>query len=470
MKGPLWKGRFSKPPSQALTELSRSLQFDIRLWPQDIACTRAHAGALCRAGLISPEDEARVVEALERAAGALEAGAFIFDPADEDIHSCLERYLMAELGDLGARIHAGRSRNDLVVTDLRLWLKVEIPAIAGAVHGLQSVLYRRAVRHQGDLAPGFTHLQRAQPVVLAHHLLAHAFALGRDFDRLVGAYRRADVCALGAAAFAGTSLPLDPVTTASELGFSGVFDNSADAVSTRDFALEFLSAVAILGVQLSRMGEELVLWTSQEFGFAVLDDAFSTGSSIMPQKKNPDVAELIRARSARLTAHLMHLLGVLKGLPLAYNRDLQEDKEPVFDAADCVLLALSALTGALDTIVFDTVRLAQAAEEGGAGATDLAEALVLKGVPFRHAHEAVGSLVARAAAQGKKLQELSEQELSSAHPLMEPSMLEHLTARISAGSRLSHGGTAPERVTEQLARLQGLLEQEQSWLRDTGPG
>jgi argininosuccinate lyase len=464
MTGPLWKGRFAKGPSEALAELSVSIHFDSHLWQQDVAATRAHSGALRRAGLISSQEQAELATALDRAAKSFKEGTFAYDPSDEDIHSAVERFLTDELGELGAKIHAGRSRNDLVVTDLRLWLKEAIPSIARGVLELQATLLRRAKEHQGLLAPGYTHLQRAQPVLLAHHLLAHAFALARDFDRLAGAYRRADVSCLGAAAFAGTALPLDPVETAEELGFAAVFDNSADAVAARDFALEFLAAAAILATQLSRMGEEIVLWTTAEFGFATLDDAFATGSSIMPQKKNPDVAELVRAKSARVTADLMHLLGVLKGLPLAYNRDLQEDKEPVFDAAESVARALSALAGAFHTLVFDAARLEAAAGGGGSGATDLAEALVMKGVPFRHAHEAVGRLVAAAARSGKELEDLDSSELAAAHPELVPEMLELLDPRRSVSSRKSHGGTAPERVAEQIDRMESILKDQSRWL------
>ncbi|HEX2054081.1 MAG TPA: argininosuccinate lyase [Actinomycetota bacterium] len=464
MTGPLWKGRFTKGPSEALAELSRSIHFDQRLWPQDVAATRAHASNLRRAGLISKADEEEIGRALDRAVEAFSAGTFVFDPSDEDIHSAVERFLTDQLGDLGARIHAGRSRNDLVVTDFRLWLKDAIPPIAAGICGLQEALVGQARAHPDALAPGYTHLQRAQPVLLAHHLMAHAFALARDFDRLRNAYRRADVSCLGAAAFAGTTLPLDPVGTAAELGFAEVFDNSADAVGSRDFALEFLSAAAILGVQLSRIGEELVLWTSSEFGFATLDDAFATGSSIMPQKKNPDVAELVRGKSARVIGDLVQLLSVVKGLPMAYNRDLQEDKEPVFDAADSVAMCLAALTGTISSLTFNEDRLDAAARGGGSGATDIAEALVKKGVPFRHAHEAVGKLVAVAAGQGKELTGLTAGELSDAHPELDPSMLELLDARRSVQARASHGGTSPEQVKRQLERLGRILEEQRLWL------
>lgn len=464
MTGALWKGRFAAEPSGALAKLSSSLHFDSRLWPQDVLATRAHAGALVRAGLLSAEEGSAVSAALDELEAEFSPGYLLVNSADEDTHSVLERHLTAKLGTLGAKIHAGRSRNDLVVTDLRLWLKQAIPQIARELLLLQEVLLRRARQHRATLAPGYTHLQRAQPILLAHHLLAHGFALARDFERLEGAYRRADVSCLGAAAFAGTTLPLDPVATARDLGFAGVFDNSADAVASRDFALEFLSAAAILGTQLSRIGEEIVLWTSSEFAFATLDDSFATGSSIMPQKKNPDVAELVRAKSARITADLMHLLGVLKGLPLAYNRDLQEDKEPVFDAADSLALCLPALAGALDTLVFDVERLARAAGESGASATDLAEALVMQGVAFRHAHEAVGKLVAVAAGSGRRLEDLEQKDLDQVHPLLSCSMLRLLTPQQSVNARRSHGGTAPERVGEQVETLERVIAQQRTWL------
>jgi argininosuccinate lyase len=463
MSEPLWAGRFSKGPSEALAELSRSIHYDQRLWPHDIACTRAHAANLRRAGLISADDEAALGGALDKAAAAFADGSFVFNPSDEDIHSAVERFLTDELGDLGARIHAGRSRNDLVVTDFRLWLKAAIPAIAEGVLALQEALVAQAEAHVETLAPGYTHLQRAQPVLLAHHLLAHAFALARDFDRLKGAYNRSDVSGLGAAAFAGTTLPLDPVGTARDLGFSAVFDNSADAVGARDFALEFLAAAAILGTQLSRIGEEVVLWTSTEFGFATLDDAFATGSSIMPQKKNPDVAELVRGKSARITGDLVHLLGVVKGLPMAYNRDLQEDKEPVFDAADTVSLCLAALTGTIGTLKFNPDRLEAAARGGAAGATDLAEALVKEGVPFRHAHEAIGKLVAVAAGRNAELADLTAEELQAAHPKLHIEMLDLLDARRSVSSRASHGGTSPDQIAAQLKRLKSVLDEQRQW-------
>jgi len=443
---------------------SASIDYDQRLWEEDIQTTQAHVRGLAKAHLLSDEEVATIERALEEAAMAFRDSSFFFDPSDEDIHSALERFLTSRLGDTGAKIHAGRSRNDLVVTDLRLWLKKQILRLARAIFDFEQVLCEKSREYRGAIVCGYTHLQRAQPVLLPHLLLAHAFALARDFDRMAGAYLRTDVSGLGAAAFAGTTLPLDPESTAEYLNFAGVFDNAADAVADRDFALEFLSSGAILAVHLSRLAEEIILFTSEEFGFAVLSDDYATGSSIMPQKKNPDVAELVRAKSARVTANLVHLLGVLKGLPLAYNRDLQEDKEPVFDTAECLSGALAAFAGAMRGITFNTDKMQEAASGGSAGATDLAEALVKKGVPFRQAHEAIGRLVALAQSSGGDLTKLSLEQLREAHPLLTSEMLLLVDPRTSVNSRNSHGGTSPEQITAQLERMEKKLAAQQDWL------
>ncbi|HEU5002373.1 MAG TPA: argininosuccinate lyase [Actinomycetota bacterium] len=460
MADPLWGGRFGAPPAEALRAFTVSLPYDQRLWRQDLAVTGAHARGLQRAGLLTAAERAAVEEALESAAELFESGAFAFEEADEDIHSAVERFLTARLGDVGAKIHAGRSRNDLVATDLRLWVKGAAGSVAEGIVGLERALLVQALEHRDSLAPGYTHLQRAQPILFAHHLLAHAFALSRDFVRMVHAFRAADVSVLGAAAFAGTSLPLDPLATAGDLGFGAIFDNAADAVSDRDFALEFLSAGAVLGAHLSRLGEEVVLWTSAEFGFAVLDDAYATGSSIMPQKKNPDIAELARAKSARLTANLVHLLGVVKGLPLAYDRDLQEDKEAVFDTADTLIAGLAALGGLVATMRFSPARLAAAVGTASA-ATDLAEWLVAEGVPFREAHHAVGGLVGKLAGEGRELASVSLGDLTAAHPSFRAPALERLDPRACVEARQTHGGTAPERVADQIATLEAVLAEQE---------
>jgi argininosuccinate lyase len=464
---PLWGGRFSRLPAEEALEFSKSIGFDFRLAAQDIVATRAHAVALHKAGVLTTAERGEIEKTLDEAGRLVAEGRFVPDPADEDVHSAIERFLTDRLGETGAKIHAGRSRNDLVAADLRLWIKEAVKHIADGIVRLEQAILGQAVAHAEAVAPGYTHLQRAQPVLLAHLLLAHFFALARDFERMTAAFRRADVSPLGAAALAGTSIPLDVAALAGEAGFSAVFDNAADAVSDRDFALEFLSAAAILGVHLSRLAEEIVLWTSHEFGFARLDDAYSTGSSIMPQKRNSDLAELTRAKAARTTADLMHLLGVMKGLPLAYNRDLQEDKQPVFDAADTAISCLVALAGLLRTLGFDRERLAAAAEDGGATATDLAEALVMGGVPFRTAHEAVGRAVARAASSGSSIPEAAAAELEGL-PGFDPEMVRTMDARTSVESRNTHGGTSPERAAGQMARAEAIIDEQQRWLREIG--
>lgn len=463
MSRPLWAGRFEKSPSQDLKTLADSLHFDRVLWREDIEATRAHASALVRAGILTAEEQALIFTALDEAAASFEENKFEFSDEDEDIHSSLERFLTTRLGETGAKIHAGRSRNDLVVTDLRLWLKKQTRRIARRIYELQEALYRQSRENISVVMPGYTHTQRAQPVYLPHILLAHAFALSRDFERFIAVYRRCDVSPLGAAAFAGTTLAIDPRQTASDLGFSKVFDNAADAVASRDFALEFLAAAAILMSNASRMAEEVVLWTSSEFGFAELDDSFATGSSIMPQKKNADPAELIRAKSSRSTANLVHLLGVVKGLPMTYNRDLQEDKEPVFDSAATVQASLNVLRGMFQTITFhpDAMRDAVTRESL---ASDLAEHLAAVGVPFREAHEAVGKLVAA----HPSLEGLDPAELAIFHKSLTPEMLNRLDAISSVESRSSHGGTSSERIAEQLARFESVMDDEERWLAGLG--
>jgi len=459
-EAPLWGGRFSKPPAPEVQALGVSLPFDRRLWAQDVQATGAHAAALERAGILSAAERALIDGALAEAAERFRAGTFVFDPADEDIHSSVERFLTERLGDVGAKIHAGRSRNDLVATDLRMWVKGAALSVAAGARAVASACVQQARHHRDTLAPGYTHLQRAQPILFAHHLLAHGFALARDVERMLEVVDAADVSPLGAAAFAGTSLPLDPRATAEALGFGAVFNNAADAVSDRDFALELLAAGAILAVHLSRLGEEIVLWTSAEFGFAVLDDAYATGSSIMPQKKNPDVAELARGKAGRVVGNLVQLLTVMKGLPLAYDRDLQEDKEAVFDTVDTLLLVCPAMAGLVATMSFSVARLEQAVGPASA-ATDLAEWLVGAGVPFREAHHAVGSLVARFEGEGRELSSATAEDLVAAHPAFRPEARERLDPRRCAEARRSHGATAPERIAEQLATIETMLAEQE---------
>ena len=379
--------------------------------------------------------------------------------SDEDIHTAVERRVTELAGSAGAKIHTGRSRNDQVATDLRLWCKRELLDAARDVLALQQVLLDRADDAGDAYLPGYTHLQRAQPVLLAHHLLAHAWALGRDVDRLLDARRRLDVSPLGAGALAGSSLPLDPESVAEDLGFAGVFDNSLDAVSDRDFVAESLFAVAMIGIHLSRMGEEIVLWSSDEFGFVRLDDGYSTGSSMLPQKKNPDIAELARGKAGRVIGDLAGLLATLKGLPIAYNRDLQEDKEPLFDAVDQVRLALRATAGQYATLTFRTERMAAAADVPTAAATDLAEFLVRGGTPFREAHAIVGALVRQSLDQGDDLRTLVEH-----HPQLGAEAAALLDPGVPVRMRTTRGGAGPEAVADQLDRFRQRLEVDQGRL------
>ena len=360
MPGELWEGRFEGGPAEALRALNDSLSFDQRMYREDIAGSRAHVRMLCSVGLFDETERDEVLAALDQTETELAGGGFAFAASDEDIHTAVERRV-TELAPAGAKLHTGRSRNDQVATDLRLWTRGAIDELTDLILRLQETLLRRAEEAGDAYLPGYTHLQHAQPVTLAHHLLAHGWTLGRDVERLLDARRRVDVSPLGAGALAGSSLPLDPAETAEDLGFAAVFENSLDAVSDRDFAAEVLFVLSLLGVHLSRMGEELILWSSTEFGFVELDDAFSTGSSMMPQKKNPDIAELARGKAGRLIGHLTGLLATLKGLPLTYNKDLQEDKEPLFDSVDTARLLLLALDGMVSTTTFRTDVMAEAA-------------------------------------------------------------------------------------------------------------
>ena len=447
----LWHGRFAGGPADELLAYTVSLPYDQRLAPDDITGTRAHVRGLVRGGILDGDEAAAVMAALDQVADELAEGRFVFAPSDEDIHTAVERRV-TELAPAGAKIHTGRSRNDQVATDLRLYTKRALAEVATRVVGLQEVLFDRATEAGAAYLPGYTHLQRAQPVLLSHHLLAHGWALARDVDRLLATRDRADVSPLGAGALAGSSLPLDPVGTAADLGFAGVFDNSLDAVSDRDFVAEALFDLALLGVHLSRIGEEVCLWASDEFGFLRLDDAYSTGSSMMPQKKNPDIAELVRGRSGRLIGHLTGLLTTLKGLPLTYNRDLQEDKEPLFDAVDQIVLALGAMGGLLATSTFLTDAMAEAANSPYACATDLAEYLVEQGTPFRDAHAIVGEVV-RNALDGQG----SMADLVVAHPQLGTQAAGLLEPGVSVTRRTTRGGAGPAAVAAQLERFEQRL-------------
>jgi argininosuccinate lyase len=459
----LWGGRFSADSAEALRRLSVSVHFDWRLAPYDLAASRAHARVLAAAGLLDGAELARVLAALDDLAAAVDAGAFRPTVEDEDVHTALERGLLERLGALGGKLRAGRSRNDQVATDLRLYLRDHARSLAGRIAELEAALLGQARAHAQLPAPGLTHLQHAQPVVFGHLLAAHVQALARDVSRLVDWDVRAAVCPLGAGALAGSSLPLDPAAVAAELGFAAPAGNSIDAVADRDFAAEFLFVAALLGVHLSRLGEELVLWSSREFGWVEIDDAYATGSSIMPQKKNPDVAELARGKAGRLLGDLTGLLATLKGLPLAYDRDLQEDKEPVFDAVDTLEVLLPALTGMIASLRVNTDRLAAAAADGFALATDLAEALVRRGVPFREAHEAVGHLVVWCTVHDCDLADPSDEQLAAINPNLTPEIREVLSVTGALAARSAPGGTAPVRVAEQVTALEELLGRHRAW-------
>lgn len=448
----LWSGRFEREPEAVVRALNDSLGFDRRLLEADIAGSRAHAEMLGEVGLLAPSERDGILAALDRVEAEFADGSFEFAPGDEDIHTAVERRV-TELDPAGAKLHTGRSRNDQVATAFRLWTRQALSGLAGLVLDLQATLLDRAVAAGGAFLPGYTHLQQAQPVTLAHHLLAHGWALARDVDRLLDARRRADVSPLGAGALAGSSLPLDPPAAARRLGFASVFDNSLDAVSDRDFAADALYALAVLGVHLSRVGEELVLWSSTEVGFVVIDDGYVTGSSMMPQKRNPDVAELARGKAGRLVGHLTGLLTTLKGLPFAYNKDMQEDKEPLFDAVDTARLVLVALEGMVATAVFDAERMATAASAPELAATDLAEWLVERGMAFRDAHRVVGDLVRRAAAVGMALA-----ELVAGDDRLGPEAAALLDPARSLARRNTHGGPGPEALAAQIERFRARLD------------
>ncbi|MBO3747751.1 argininosuccinate lyase [Streptosporangiaceae bacterium NEAU-GS5] len=459
----LWGGRFEGGPADALTRLSVSVHFDWRLVPYDLLASRAHARVLNRAGLLADDELERMLTAIDDLEQACKSGAFRPTVADEDVHTALERGLLERLGTLGGKLRAGRSRNDQIATDLRLYLRDHVRTVVSRLVELETALMSQAERHAETAAPGMTHLQHAQPVSFGHQLLAHVHPITRDIHRLQDWDRRAAVSPLGSGALAGSSLPLDPQAVALELGFDAAAPNSMDAVADRDFAAEFLFCAAMIGIHLSRLGEEIVLWASQEFRWIEMDDAYSTGSSIMPQKKNPDVAELARGKSGRLIGSLMTMLTTLKGLPLTYNRDLQEDKEPVFDAVDTLLLVLPAVSGLVSTMRVNSAKLESTASDGFALATDLAELLVRKGVAFRDAHEAVGHLVVWCQVNECDLGDVSDEDLAKISPVLTPDVRDVLNVAGALRARKAYGGTAPDRVRDQLAALREAVDAQAAW-------
>jgi argininosuccinate lyase len=430
-----------------MERINASIGFDRKLYAQDIRASQAHASMLAKKGIIRRADATRINAGLGTIRREIDAGKFPFSTALEDIHMNVEARLTSRIGDAGKRLHTARSRNDQVATDFRLWVRDALDATARAVAGLQAALLTKAELHTDTVMPGFTHLQNAQPVTFGHHLLAYVEMLGRDASRIKDTRKRLNESPLGAAALAGTPYPIDRRMTAKALGFDRPMANSLDAVSDRDFALEFLAMAAIASIHLSRLAEELVIWASPQFGFVKLSDSFTTGSSIMPQKRNPDAAELIRAKSGRVIGALVTLLVVMKGLPLAYSKDMQEDKEPVFDAAETLLLSLHAMTGMIADLKADAKRMAAAAEIGHTTATDLADWLVRKAsLTFREAHHVAGRMVRLAESKGIRLKDLSLAEMRAIEPKLTRAVYRVLDVAASAASRRSEGGTAPERV------------------------
>jgi argininosuccinate lyase len=442
-----WGGRFSQGPAEIMQRINVSIDVDRRLYAQDIAGSEAHCAMLVRQKILSPEDGEAIRRGLAQIRDEIEAGRFPFRAEHEDIHLNIEARLGELIGAAAGRLHTARSRNDQVATDFRLWVRDAIDGLDGAIRALQAALIAQAERHAATIMPGFTHLQVAQPVTFGHHLLAYVEMLGRDRGRLGDCRRRLNECPLGAAALAGTAFPIDRSATATTLGFDRPAANSIDAVSDRDFALEFLAALAMCGGHLSRFAEEIVIWMSEPYRFIRLSDAFTTGSSIMPQKRNPDAAELVRAKTGRLQGALSALLTVMKGLPLAYAKDMQEDKALVFDAADTLALALAATTGMATDLAADPAAMRRVAASGGSTATDLADWLVRElGLPFREAHHATGALVKRAEALGLELAALPLAEMQKVEPRITAAAQAVLTVEQSVASRTSFGGTAPENV------------------------
>ena len=451
------KGRFEQPPSETAQLYSESVSIDWRLYSHDIKGSLAHAAALAAAGILTREEHEQIEAGLTVIEAEIAAGEFRWERALEDVHMNIEAALTKRIGAAGAKLHTARSRNDQVALDLRLYVKAEAAEVCVRLRALQSVLLDLAERHQKVLMPGYTHLQRAQPVSLAHYFLAQIETLERDYSRVFACAERADVLPLGAGALAGSTIVLDRELIARQLGFSKLSQNSLDAVSDRDFACEFLFALAMIGMHLSRFSEDLILWSTREFGFITFSDAFSTGSSLMPQKKNPDMAELTRGKTGRLYGNLVALLTTMKGLPASYNRDLQEDKRPLFDSVDTVREALDVFAAMLPEVTINSAKMEEAAADPNLLATDLAEYLVKKGMPFRDAHEAVGKMVTRAAALGVPLDQIPMAEMQKISLLLGNDVAAIFDARLSLAQRTAIGAPSPENIAAQIERWRALL-------------
>ena len=455
-----WGGRFHEATEKMLEEFSASVHYDHRLYRQDIAGSKVHARMLARQGIISDKDAEEIVNGLVEIEEEIASGKFNWSPELEDVHMNIEQALVKRIGEAGKRLHTARSRNDQVAADIRLYLREEIDRLDRLLSLLQKALLHQARTHQDLILPGYTHLQRAQPILWPHHMLAYFEMFSRDRDRLQDCRKRVNICPLGSAALAGTGFPIDREYVAEELGFQGITANSLDAVSDRDFIVEFLAAAGIIMAHLSRMSEELILWTSAEFGFVDLPDGFCTGSSIMPQKKNPDVPELVRGKAGRVYGHLISLLTVIKGLPLAYNRDLQEDKEALFDTVDTVCASVEIMAALVAKLVPRKEHISRIVTQGFLTATDLADYLVKKGMPFRQAHSVVGKAVSQCISQGKELTDMSLEDLKAFSSLIDEDIFEVLSIEGSVGTRRCPGGTAPERVAEALAKAKEKMTHE----------
>lgn len=463
--GKLWGGRFTKQTHALVEQFTASIGFDARLYAEDIQGSIAHVTMLGEQGIVPADDVSRIIAGLRRVYARLSQQPVQWDVADEDIHMAIEKMLIADIGAVGGKLHTGRSRNDQVATDVHLYLRRQVHGIVGDMLTLQKALLAQAKEHVETLVPGYTHLQRAQPISLAHHWLAYVAMVQRDIGRMMDAYRRIDVLPLGAGALAGTTFPIDRHKVAQLLGFSDLYDNSLDAVSDRDFIVEFLAHAALVMMHLSRLCEELVLWSSTEFGFIELDDAYTTGSSIMPQKKNPDVAELVRGKTGRMYGHLVGLLTTLKALPLAYNKDMQEDKEAMFDAVDQLRGCLQLMAPMMATMTVRQQRMQEATTQDYANATDLADYLATRGIPFREAHEIVGKLVLHAIERGVYLHELSLDTYVQHCPAFTVDVYEIIQPRHVVDARKSYGGTATTQVRDALVRSQTQTEQTEAWLQ-----